>query len=644
MEIEEDSKKQENKKNFLFVSLFKSSKQSENKEQNKTLNEKEEKKNNLEDYLSFETSSKIDSDIEMENTSKEDFESKKQNESNINMDVAEINQDKNKKESEKICSEQDSKNENNDSFIYDFFYINPNNENKNQVKLNDLKSNFENNIEIKNENNIPEKKFETSIQTNKKYNLEEGEIIDEITIKKENNQTINKKTKENNNSQKLLRKKKIKKSKNKHSLKKQNSSSNSSSSSDSDFDKRNKHFRKTCNNLTLLLNGTSYFCEKTKIVSSEHPNTLGILKFIETEKFSENFYGQKLKFENFPNFEQNFEKCLIITPSMNKKYLIANNNHASNSEIKKEENDLLILHGKKNNNETFYYIMKLTKKLDNKSEYTLYRLKNDPKLVLIFKQSVGIMNFDRSKNLQCSDGNYRMINIHKFLRIYRELKKQKIQLEELIKDKEMKKSYNEKFNDYYLNSIKNECKLNIKKKKIENTKKENQKKDIENEILKLKIERKKYEGKKNETEQNLSVAYEELNKLKEDCKNVDIEIIKVNQYQLENKKIKKKCEENLEEEEKKLVLDYLDGKINENNIVKIINEYKIQDKKYEEMKDNIYCVKCLIRKRDIISARNKGCIHLMMCQNCHKTNPECPACKRVINECYILNYEENMKK
>lgn len=393
-----------------------------------------------------------------------------------------------------------------------------------------------------------------------------------------------------------------------------------------------------------------YYLGKIIEKSPNYPSTLGIIRYINLEQFSENFYNEKLKFEEIAMKDNDFEKIIKLIPIGNKKYIFSDEN-SSKIEIFKEENDLIILHGKVAQ-ETFYYIMKLTGQINRSSEYTIYKVKNNKKLIKRFKESIGLIEEEqrRDENI-ISEGinygieedpntEYYIMPCQQFLSKYRKLKKIEKEIEIKKKQIDDKRAYNENFESIF-------SEINSKYKNIVN----NSKKEIE--LKSQNIEKLKNE-KKNifQEEQSYFDIYDKAvkekkiqEKLEEQLK---IKILQNKKKIIEIKKYNRQLDQiNIKKEDEYKIMGFVEDLKFLYNPEEIINKQKKlieKEKMINNFSKNIYCSKCNIKKRDVIFCE---CSHLMLCNDClcsisekgNKIKASCPSCKRLCKRFFNIVYE-----
>ena len=415
-------------------------------------------------------------------------------------------------------------------------------------------------------------------------------------------------------------------------------------------DSNNKYNKTTLN----IIGEKSYQYYLGEIIEKgpNFPSTLGIIKYMDLEEFSENFYNEKLQFEEIAMRDSDFEKIIKLIPIGNKKYIFSQEN-ASKAEINREENDLIILHGKAAQ-ETFYYIMKLTGQINRSSEYTIYKVKNNKKLIKHFKESIGLIDESRRDategNIIMSDNiNYGIVEDPEmdyyimpgqlFLTKYRKLMKKEKEVDERKRQIEEKDDYNKNFEERF-NKLKEE-KDNI----INEKKNEIERKIAENE--KLRSERSQiFQNEQSCLDEKYSVEKEKKNMeiWEEDLKRTirkiktNIEITKrtIRDFESINQKIEERCSKYGLNEDLKILLDKDEIKSRTDRLVekrKIVNS----------LNNNIFCCLCHIKKKNVIFCE---CSHLMICKNCLDSNSEkkgnkikasCPACKRLCKKFFFIS-------
>ena len=540
--------------------------------------------------------------------------------------------------------------------------INNNNEDKNDVKNEDKcekeKNNEENEIiEDKNKEDIENQKYSIiDIDEGDDNNIEEEE--EGINKQNENNENenslnkINDKIKEEENKIKsdfynkeiidinepLIEEEKIPiKEKEKETFKTKKQIKN-----------LNSRYNMTTLNIIGEKNIENFIGQ---IIEKGHnyPSNLGIIKSMNLEEFSENYFGEKLEFQEIAMRDTDFEKIIKLIPIGNKKYLF-NKENASKEEISKEENDIIILHGKAAQ-ETFYYIMKLTGQINHNSVYTIFKLKNNKRTIRHFKESIGIndeggidsdyiMSYDGLNYGIVEDPNinYYGMSGHLFLSKYRRLLKKEKEAEEKKKLLEEKKIYNENFNtifsqlkEKYSNIINNKTKIiEEKKKEIE------RKRNIINQMK--------------QDKQNCIEIYENVENDRKRKKNIEEELkSKIFRYKREIS-LKKNCIESLDrdflldknEYNRRTLDDELKIINNKEEIEKREKQLEEKEQKLKEIKSDIFCCSCHERNREVIFCE---CSHLMICIPClHKISEEkgkkikatCPACKRLCRKFFYV--------
>ena len=415
-------------------------------------------------------------------------------------------------------------------------------------------------------------------------------------------------------------------------------------------DSNNKYNKTTLN----IIGEKSYQYYIGEIIEKgpNFPSTLGIIKYMDLEEFSENFYNEKLQFEEIAMRDSDFEKIIKLIPIGNKKYIFSQEN-ASKAEINKEENDLIILHGKAAQ-ETFYYIMKLTGQINRSSEYTIYKVKNNKKLIKHFKESIGLIDEGRrdttDNNIIMSDNinygivedpdmDYYIMPGQLFLSKYRKLMKKEKEVEERRRQIEEKDDYNNNFEERFnklkeeKDNIINEKKNEIERKKAENEKLRSERSQIfQNEQSCLD---EKYSVEKEK--KSMELWEEDLKKTMRKIK-TNMEITKRTIRDLEsiNQKLEERCNKYGLKEDLKILLNKDEIKSRTDRLIekrKIVNS----------LNNNIFCCICHIKKKNVIFCE---CSHLMICKSCLDSNSEkkgnkikasCPACKRLCKKFFFIS-------
>ena len=596
-----------------------------NNENKKAENIKEEKKEDL--FIKKENNEIINQDSPSKKRSKNEIS--KYGDFDIDIDIDDIdntnyqNEDKNdvknedKYDKEKNIEESDTidhkDKEDKEEQRYSILNIDAEEENKNEEEVNDNNENsFKNNI------NNKVKEEEDKI----KSDFDNKEIIDiNEPMVEEEKKSIKEKEKE----QEIIKQKK-------------------------QIKNLNSRYNMTTLNIIGEKNIENYIGQ---IIEKGHnyPSNLGIIKSMNLEEFSENYFGEKLEFQEIAMRDTDFEKILKLIPIGNKKYLF-NKENASKDEISKEENDIVILHGK-SAQETYYYIMKLTGQINHNSVYTIFKLKNNKRTIRHFKESVGIIDeggIDSDYIISYEGLNYGIVedpNInyygmsgHHFLSKYRKLLKKEKEAEEKKKLIEEKKTYIENFDaifsqlkEKYSNLINNKTKIIEKKKKeIE------EKRNILNQL--------------EQDEQNCIEIYENVENVQKGKKNYEEELkSKIIRYKRDIAK-KKNCIQSLDRE---CLLDKNDlNRRTLNDELKIMNNKEEKEKRekqleekeqnLKEIKADIFCCLCHERNREIIFC---DCSHLMICEQClhkisdkkgNKIKATCPACKILCRKFFFVKY------
>ena len=392
------------------------------------------------------------------------------------------------------------------------------------------------------------------------------------------------------------------------------------------------------------LNSNEYYSGEIKEKGPNYPSTLGIVKYMNLNLFSENYFGEQLQFSEI-SMKEDFQKIIKLAPIGNKKYIFSNIN-SQKDEIDREENDLIILHGK-GGTETFYYIMKLTGKINGKSEYTIYRLKNNKNIIKHFKDSIGLNIEDDQDRLKGSnivtegidyninenpDIEYIVMQGQTFLELYRKLIKKEEEVEKKKKELNNYKESNSTFETKY-SSIEQNYKKIVEEKNME----------IENKttnIERLRIEKNslsKIEKNNNEELWKINKEKKDLKKKEEELK-LDLNRIK-NRYNIlmdERKKIERINQNHSNENDKdefnlennRLLNHSID------NLNKLKNELK-------NLREKIFCCNCKKKMREVIF---QECSHLILCKNCfnkrlenaNKQKERCPICNTFCKRFFFI--------
>ena len=383
------------------------------------------------------------------------------------------------------------------------------------------------------------------------------------------------------------------------------------------------------------------------------PSNLGVIKSMSLEEFSENYFGEKLQFEEIARRDNDFEKIIKLIPVGNKKYIFSQEK-ASKAEIYKEENNIIILHGRAAQ-ETYYYIMKLTGQINRSSEYTIFKVKNNRRTIRHFKDSVGLSEEGKRDNpenniviyeginygiVEDPDIDYYIIPGQNFLAKYRKLLKKEKGLQEKQREIEEKRIYNENFESIFsqLNDkfeiIMNNKRLEIEAKILEIEKK---KKDL----YQIKLEEKNYIETYKTVESDKKRKDEIVEELKIKIFQKKKSIININKNSKDIDKINKIKEDYF------ISIGYsLDMKIfnSREEIQKGLDDLENREKNIELKNSEIYCYICHINKREIIFCE---CSHLMVCLDClkeiseekgNKTKFICPACKILCKRYFTIAY------
>ena len=391
------------------------------------------------------------------------------------------------------------------------------------------------------------------------------------------------------------------------------------------------------------LNSNEYYLGEIIEKGPNYPSTLGIVKYMNLDLFSENYFGELLQFNEIA-MKDDFQKIIRLIPIGNKKYIFSNIN-SPKSDISKEDNDLIILHGK-GGQETFYYIMKLTGQINGSSEYTIYKLKNTDQIIKHFKDSIGLNTDDIQEKFQgkskIAEGidygindnpniKYYIMTGKQFLDKYRKLIKKEKEVEDKKNSNENKKNFNLDFEKKY-NLLEQEYSRIIDEKILEKenrTKIIQNKKDKLNSILKI-------EKNNNEELKKMNIENKRLKKEEEELK-------------LEMHRIKKNYNNILSSSRQIENMNNMPGEINGeefilekieelNNSRESLNELKIKLKK---LKEKVLCYNCNEKRREVIY---RECNHLVLCEDCHrkrlnnmqKKKAECPICNKISKIFFII--------
>ena len=616
---------------------------------------------------------KPDKDIKqekIEERKKEEIEDKK--EENINMNIT--NNENNKKNYDddfdiEITDKELIDNKKDDN-LYDLIQTNnirkDNIDNDYDFKKNEQKNQDDISEEIQNhsrllyfnENEIKEEDFdnrknvfdendENSIK-NYNDNISNVNNIDnyDIEIKNENNEILD-----------FIPEKKRHKKKNKHKnqkLKNDNLNDTPNSKDIHDGMKSPNSYHMTTLNINGV-NSNEYYVGEIIEKGPNYPSTLGIVKYMNLELFSENYFGEKLQFEEISK-KDDFIKIIKLVPVGNKKYIFSKID-SPKEDIIREENDLIILHGKVGQ-ETFYYIMKLTQQTNGISEYDIYKVKNIKKIIRHFKDSIGLDSEERREisadNDIITEGitydivedpnmEYIIMTGQQFLSKYRKLIKKEKEVEEKKKLIMEKKNYNTNFeNNFSLIKDNYESIIMSKKKEIEN-------KIASNKKLKDKIE----EWKQNEKDSNelIKKSIDEKNKYRHKEEQSKAEVNK--SRKLLNDLLNRMKE--LEQINIKKEKDYNDNDLFNLEETKFENEEylnismnKLNEKKRElqKIEDKIFCIDCKEKVREAIFAE---CSHLLLCKDClpkhyirgNKKKAQCPMCNQVSKRIFDVKYDND---
>ena len=516
----------------------------------------------------------------------------------------------------------------------------------------DLKEKENNIKDIKHQKeSIDEKEFKDNLSKERKNELDIGFKENDIkTINDDFEIEIDTQNNEFNgdNNEKVKTKEK-----NKHH-KKQKMKNHTSNNNSNTNGKKNDVKPSLVNQITTLyingLNSNEYYLGEIIEKGPNFPSTLGIVKYMDLVLFSENYFGEKLDFNEISS-KEDFQKIIKLIPVGKKKYIFAKDNPPK-EEIIREENNLIILHGK-GGIETFYYIMKLTGEINGNSEYTIYKVKNNKIIIKHFKDSIGLIDDDNAdgfeSNLISEDINYNIVQNpdtiyiimpgQLFLSKYRKLLKKEKEVEEKKMELESKRNYNLNFeNNFSFLKEQNYQTINEKKYEIEeknkNIDKLKEKIKSLSEIEKDYIEKiRRLEEEKNNTKTNEERLKAKItNKRKEfnDYSKV------VNNFVQNNIKIEKDIDETINSN----IMNYEnDEQLNKSKAR--INELK---EKIKNLKEKLYCINCNKNRKEVIFY---PCRHLMLCRDCfskytdvgNKMKAQCPACKTLSKRFFFVSYE-----
>ena len=411
-------------------------------------------------------------------------------------------------------------------------------------------------------------------------------------------------------------------------------------------------------NITSLnikgLKSNEYYIGEIIEKGPHFPSTLGIVKYINLELFSENYFGEKLQFQEIA-MKDDFEKIIKLIPVGNKKYIFSKNN-SPEDEIFREENDLIILHGKAGQ-ETFYYIMKLTGQINGSSEYSIYKVKNIKRIVRHFKDSIGLYYNEeenyKSNNIITDGINYDMeekpgieyiiMTGQHFLSKYNKLIKKEKDVQDKKQKLEEKNNYNLNFEKTFeiLNEQNNK---NISEKNIEIEKKMNNIKRQREKINELIQEDKKYNEnlQKIEEEKTKSKLIEEQLKIRMHHGRKKInDLIRFNR-ELQQDNIKKEKDNDNDNDYNNIKEEKNYGNIEELNEAK--NKLNKLKEKLKNLESDIFCFNCNIKRREVIFGE---CSHLTLCKDClssfiekgNKMKARCPVCKILCKRFFFINYD-----
>ena len=545
---------------------------------------------------------------------------------------------------------------------------NDNNEIKPEEYIDKSSSNEKNDLNIKKDENednnkVPDINYEELNKHYKMFLIDKNDFREEIIDQRkvldnhieENNIKNNNDNYEieidNENESKAIsgakaeKNHKIKKKHQKHKINLNNSNKNQNSEEKS---------KDAIHDITTLningLNSNEYYLGEIIEKGPNFPSTLGIVKYMDLDLFSENYFGERLQFNEI-SLKDDFQKIIKLVPVGNKKYIFSKQN-SPESDITREENDLIILHGK-GGQETFYYIMKLTGQINGNSEYTIYKVNNNKKIIRHFKDSIGLVDSDRKDSFESNDIvteginyditenpdiEYLIMQGQQFLTKYRKLTKKENDVEEKKKLIEEKKNYNLEFRNNYATLVEKYNQIIAEKKlELENKTKNIQKEketlnDLSNKIIINKETLKKIEEKKINDKKIEERLKEDINKKKKKLNNLE----NANK-ELEQKNIRIKNE---------LDITFMQDKLNLENEMQLNESKKELEKlkeKIKKWKDNIFCIECNERRREVIF----DCSHLMLCKEClskylinqNKTKAQCPICKKISRRFFEISYD-----
>ena len=406
------------------------------------------------------------------------------------------------------------------------------------------------------------------------------------------------------------------------------------------------------NQITTLyingLNSNEYYLGEIIEKGPNFPSTLGIIKYMDLVLFSENYFGEKLEFNEIST-KDDFQKIIKLVPIGNKQYIFSKND-SPKSDIIHEENDLIILHGK-GGQETFYYIMKLTGQINGNSEYTIYKVKNNKNIIRHFKDSIGLNIGERKESFEGNDlvtegVNYDIVENpdieylimpgQLFLSKYRKLMKKEKEVEEKKKIIEEKKEYNLNFESNF-SLLKEKYNKLISEKNLE----------IENKTKAIK-EQKEQINVINTKEKNYNEAIKQIEEEKNKIKKFEDQMkIKMSQIRKRlNESLRKNKE--LDQDNIKIEKDF-DGNNSEINFENEEQFNKSKEKlnelkeKLKILKENIFCCECKEQRKEVIFA---DCDHLMLCKTClykyqegaNKMKARCPLCKKLNKRFFFISY------
>ena len=386
------------------------------------------------------------------------------------------------------------------------------------------------------------------------------------------------------------------------------------------------------------LNSNEYYLGEIKEKGPNYPSTLGIVKYMNLNLFSENYFGEQLKFSEISK-KDDFQEIIKLVPIGNKQYIFSNINTPKN-EIEKEENDLIILHGK-GGTETFYYIMKMT----GNSEYTIYKLTNKKHIIKHFKDSIGLNNGDdqdksQESNTEGIDYNinenpkiqYRLIKGQQFLALYRKIIKKEEEIERKKNELNNYKDFNSNFKTKY-SSLEQYYMKKVEEKNMEIEQKIANIERLEMELNSLS----KIETNNNEELWKINKEKKDVKKKEEELK-LELNRIK-NKYNIliDEKKQTEKIKNNYSNE-----IDEDEFNLENNGILNdSIDHLKNLKNELKNLREKIFCCSCKKKMREVIF---QECGHLILCNNCfnkrlknpNKQKEQCPICNKLNKRFFFI--------